>query len=60
MKTVMIILTPDEAEPDVLNVSVPSIHGCYTYGRSRAEAMLMAKEAAELCLDEPVVVWEST
>ncbi len=49
-KKVVIVLMEDEERPDVLNVTVPSIAGCCTFGFGRDHSLAMAKEAIELCL----------
>ena len=41
------ILYPDESK---VGVTVPDLPGCHTYGDSKAEALLMAKDAVEMWL----------
>ncbi len=50
MRKIMVVLTPDEEQPDILNVTVPSMPGCLTWGFGRSEALEHAKEAIELYL----------
>jgi len=46
-----VVLTVDEEEPGILNVSVPSLLGCHTWGRSKREALRNAKEAIACYLE---------
>jgi predicted RNase H-like HicB family nuclease len=49
-----VILQP-ETEPGFegyLNVIVPALPGCFTYGASREEALANAKEAIELYIED--------
>jgi predicted RNase H-like HicB family nuclease len=41
------ILYPDDG---VVSVKVPDLPGCFTFGRDRAEALLMARDAVEMWL----------
>ena len=56
-----IVLEYDEEE-DVFNVSVPSLPGCYAWGKTKAQAVKRAKEVIVTYLDaladlgEPVPV----
>lgn len=50
MRKIMIVLTQDEADPDVFNVVVPALPGCHTFGVGREMALASAKEAIELYL----------
>ncbi len=45
-----VILTPDEEQENVLNVTVPDLPGCLTWGFGRREALKSAKEAIDLYL----------
>lgn len=48
------VLTPDEDDPNILNVKFPDVPGALTYGRGLKEAMFNASEALALMLyDEP-------
>ena len=40
-----VIIKPDPEDPGFFNVSVPSLPGCHTQGRSVEEAVEMAKDA---------------
>lgn len=46
-----IVLTEDKDEPDILNVTVPALPGCFTYGKGRRDAMKKAREAIKLFLE---------
>lgn len=49
MKTFRVFLQP---EPEGgFTVTVPSLPGCVTYGKTVAEAQRMAREAVEVCLE---------
>jgi len=37
-------------DDEQIGVAVPDLPGCFTYGRDRAEALLMAKDAVEMWL----------
>jgi predicted RNase H-like HicB family nuclease len=41
------VLYPDDG---AVSVKVPDLPGCFTFGRDRAEALLMAKDAVEMWL----------
>ncbi len=44
----------EQDEDGVFIVSIPTLRGCHSYGRTIEEAMANIREAAELCLqDEP-------
>lgn len=51
------LIYPDDA---MIGVKIPDLPGCYTFGSDTAEALLMAKDAAEMWLwdaennDEPI------
>ncbi len=45
-----VILTQDEEQLSVFNVTVPALPGCLTWGRGRAEARANVKEAIGLWL----------
>lgn len=47
----VVVLTQDEEEPEILNVTVPALPGCFTWGVGRHEAMKHAKEAISLFLE---------
>jgi len=42
-----VILFPDD---DAIGVSVPDLPGCHTFGKDRADALIMAKDAIEMWL----------
>lgn len=44
--------TPDEEDPNIINVDVPAIPGCHTYGFGMQHARKMAKEVIELCVED--------
>lgn len=46
--TVVLDYDPQE---DVYNVSVPSLPGCFTWGKTKAEALRNAKDAIEVFID---------
>ena len=46
-----VILIPDPELPGAINVTVPALPGCLTYGDSREEALTNAREAIEVYLE---------
>lgn len=46
-----VVLTKDEEQPEIFNVTVPALPGCFTWGFGRREALKNAIEAIELYLD---------
>jgi predicted RNase H-like HicB family nuclease len=51
MRKFTVVLTPDEDDPAVLNVSVPSLPGCHTWGKGKRQALRRAKEAIALYIE---------
>lgn len=49
-----IVLTRDEDQPRIYNVSVPALPGCFTWGRGKREAYRNAREAIEVYLESLV------
>lgn len=52
MREFTVILTPEPGQPDVYNVTVPALPGCFTWGQGREEALANAREAIELYLEQ--------
>ncbi len=50
-KSFYAIVLDYDSEEDVYNVSVPSLPGCLTWGKSKAEALKHAKEVITVYLD---------
>ncbi len=44
-KKFIVVLTRDEEQPDIFNVDVPELPGCFTWGFGKSEAIENAKEA---------------
>lgn len=51
MKKIAIVLTRDEDELEIFNVSVPSLPGCLTWGHGKREALKNAREVIALFLE---------
>lgn len=45
-----VVLTPDEEDANLLNVVVPDIEGCFTFGEGVNDALNMADDAIRTCL----------
>lgn len=46
-----LVITRDPYDPKALNVDVPEIPGCHTWGRSMRQAIESAKKMIALCLE---------
>ena len=50
-RTFTVVLTVDEEDPKILNVTVPALPGCFTWGIGKRAALKHAKEAIALFLE---------
>ncbi len=50
IRSYKVVFTPDEERPEILNVTVPKLPGCLTFGRGKREAIKYAKEVIDLYL----------
>jgi predicted RNase H-like HicB family nuclease len=50
-RTYTLVITRDPRNKRTLNVNVPEILGCYTFGMSRAQAIKNGKEVIRMCLE---------
>ena len=51
MKTYTVVLSKDEDDPAILNVVVPALPGCYTFGRGKRQTLKHARDAIRLYIE---------
>ena len=54
MKTYIFPVELSEEEDGRWNAVVPSLHGCYTWGHTRDEAMAMIQDAVKCCVEDMI------